>query len=321
MISVNKNTIAKVEYLIEHAEALGCKYYVLENGTKVVDMGIACRGGWEAARLFTEIDMACLGTCTYGNHDLGEGLSVPTVKIHVDNVQLGCLLSQIAGLKLTDGAFAAIGSGPARALAADKSDHCFEYHAYRDQSDIAILGLQMEVQPDIALANKAAEVCKVKPENLYLLVHATTSMVATVQVSARIIEQTVNKMIAKGFNLDNIVFARGWCVVSPVVNNELDAMGKINDALLYGGESDFWVECEDAEIEEVIGKLVTEHAKDYGRLFVDMFVEADKNFYNMDLDIHSPAKVQIYNMKTGNVFRAGAIRNDIIIKSFFNNHK
>jgi len=37
----------------------------------------------------------------------------------------------------------------------------------------------------------------------------------------------------------------------------------------------------------------------------------------MDLSIHSPAEVEIINLNTGNVFSAGAIRHDILKKSFF----
>lgn len=319
MISVNQLVMPRVKELVDNAEALGCNYYRLENGTHVVDMGIDVPGGWEAAKLFTEIDMAYLGRMQYGTYELEGGLTVPTVEVYVDNPHLGCLLSQIAGLQLSDGEFAAIGSGPARALAVNENDHCFKYHSYRDLSNVAVLGVQMTVQPDVDFAELAAKECKVAPENLYLLVHPTTSIVASVQISARIIEQTINMMIKKGFDLDQIVFARGRCIIAPVVLDEIDAMGKTNDCLLYGGESDIWVKGDDETIAKHVPKLVTENAKDYGTPFKDLFVEAGCNFYNMDLDIHSPAKVQIYNMNTGNVFHAGKMRDDIMFKSLFNN--
>ncbi|WP_172793059.1 methenyltetrahydromethanopterin cyclohydrolase [endosymbiont 'TC1' of Trimyema compressum] len=43
--------------------------------------------------------------------------------------------------------------------------------------------------------------------------------------------------------------------------------------------------------------------------------------YKMDLNIHSPAQVEIFNMTTGNIFKAGGIREDIILKSFFKNKR
>ncbi len=94
-------------------------------------------------------------------------------------------------------------------------------------------------------------------------------------------------------------------------------MGVINDSLLYGGKSSFWVRSSDEEIERVLPLLITESSSDYGRLFIDLFEEAERDFYKMDLDIHSPAMVQIYNMSTGRVFSAGRIRKDILLKSYF----
>jgi methenyltetrahydromethanopterin cyclohydrolase len=317
MISINERVMEMVRHLIVNDEALGCRNYRLKNGTHVIDMGIDTAGGWEAARLFTEINMAGLGTCSYTDYPLDDDLSVPAVQVFVDNPELACLVSQIAGLKLVDGEYAAIGSGPARALAAAADDHCFELTSYRDVHHRAVLGLQMTHHPDEKLAETAASACGVKTEDLYLLVHASTSIVASVQVSARIVEQTINKMIRKGFDLSGIVMARGLCIVAPPVDDELAAMGRINDCLLYGGKSSFYVRSSDEEIERVLPQLVTESAADYGKLFVDLFEEAGRNFYNMDLDIHSPAQVQVHNMSSGRMFTAGKIRKDIMKKSLF----
>lgn len=319
MISLNKNVMPMVYDLIERAEALGCRYIKLSNGANVIDMGVDMPGGWEAARLFTEINMAGLGTCQYCDYTLSETFSVPAVEVYCDNPILGCLASQIAGYPLGSGHFAAIGSGPARAQAALKEDHCFLYTDYRDQHDDVVLGVQANQLPDEAMAERVAKDCRVEPENVYMLAHSTTCIVASVQVSARIMEQTINKMIAKKFDLDTILFSRGLCVVAPVSDDQDDAMGRINDSLLYGGKSEFWVRWEDDKIEAIIPQLVTESSKDYGILFKELFLKAERDFYKMDLDIHSPAEVTIYNVATGNVFHAGSIRNDLMIKSFYAN--
>ena len=321
MISVNQNAMPMVRHLMENAEALGCRYFRLENGAHVVDMGVDQPGGWEAARLFTEINMACLGTCRYVDVPLNEVYSAPAVEVYCDNPMLGCLASQIAGYPLGSGHFAAIGSGPARAQAALEVDHCFRYTEYRDHHDEVVIGVQANALPNEDMAQRVADDCGVKPENVYMLAHNTTCIVASVQVSARIMEQTINKMIAKGFDLSTIAFSRGLCIVAPVTDDEDEAMGKINDCLLYGGKSEFWVRWEDENIARILPQLVTESSKDYGRLFKDLFLEAERDFYKMDLDIHSPAQVTIYNMSTGNVFTAGKIRNDLMIKSLYNNER
>lgn len=317
MISINKNVMPMVEDLVANAQRYGCRAFTLDNGATVVDMGVEMPGGWEAARIFTEINMAGLGTASYRDYDLGDGISVPAVEVYCDNPLLGCLASQIAGYPLGSGDFAAIGSGPARAQAALPVDHCFEYTDYRDRNDQVVLGVQANELPDAAMAARVADDCGVSPDGVFLLAHNTTSITASVQVSARIMEQTINKMIKKGFDLSTIRYSRGLCIVAPVDLDPDAAMGKINDCLLYGGQSEFWVDGEDAEIERILPQLVTESARDYGRLFIDLFLEAGRDFYKMDLDIHSPAKVTICNMRTGRMFRAGGIRNDLMKRSLF----
>jgi methenyltetrahydromethanopterin cyclohydrolase len=283
-------------------------------------MGVDVPGGWEAARLFCRIDLADLGRVEYRDFPLTESLSVAGVEVYVDNVDLACVSSQIAGLRLGHGDFAAIGSGPARALAAnspESEDPISRLSSYRDSCTSAVLGIQATVCPDEALADRCARLCSVRPEDLYLLVHPSTSIVGAVQVSARIIEQTVNKMIRVGFDLGTVVSARGFCAIAPPCGDELEAMGRINDCLLYGGKSFFEVHGKDDNIASLIGRLVTESSPDCGRLFKDLFLEAGKDFHKMDLDIHSPACVQIYNIDTGRVFSAGGIRTDMLVQSFF----
>ncbi len=317
MISINSLVMPKVKRLIDMDEELGCRAYRMSNGTHVVDMGIEVPGSWEAAKLFSEIDMADLATCSYRDYRIDEEFSVPAVEIFADNLELSCIASQIAGWKLKNGSEEAIGSGPARALAAVDMDFYLNYTEYRDIHHEAVLGLQTTALPTVELAREAADACGVSEKNLYLLAHPSRSLVASVQVSARIVEQTIHQMIQKGFDVSRLVRARGWCVVAPVTDDETVSMGRINDSLLYGGEADFWMRADDEELETLAPQVVTASAKDYGRLFLDLFREAGEKYYAMDHEIHSPAKVQFFNMKTGRGFSAGGVRNDILRKSFF----
>ncbi len=317
MISINSRVIPTVRYIIENDAALGCRAYRLENGTHVIDMGIEVPGSWEAARLFTEIDMANLATCNYRNHQVDSDFSVPAVEIYADRLAEACIASQIAGWKLKNGDEEAIGSGPARALAAAEGDFYLSYTDYRDTHHQAVLGLQMTSLPTLELAQEVARQARVDESNLYLLVHPSRSLVASVQVAGRIIEQTIHQMIQKEFDVAQLVRARGWCVVAPVTDDETVSMGRINDSLLYGGEVEFWLRGDDAELEALVPRLVTESARDYGRLFLDLYEEAGRTYYAMDHQIHSPAKVQLFNMTTGRAFTAGRIRNDILRRSFF----
>jgi methenyltetrahydromethanopterin cyclohydrolase len=317
MLSINANVMPSVRYLLENAESLGCRYFQLENGVHIVDMGIEVPGGWKSAKLFTEIDMACLGTCGFRDFPLDEEISLPVVEVFIENTELACIASQIAGFRMDAGAFSAIGSGPGRALAALDSDDHIGLTEYRDNYHEAALGFTTNSIPDADTAERTAGLCGVKPENLYLLLHSYNCLVCSLQVSARIVEQAINQMMLNNFDPKQIVSARGYCAVAPLASGDLQAMGWVNDCLLYGGKACFWVRSEDKEIEEKIAGMVTESAKDYGRLFIEMFEEAGRDFYKMDLSIHSPAEIQIFNIYSGSVFTAGKIRKDILKKSIF----
>ncbi len=317
MISVNQNAMPKVRFIIDHAEALGCRHLVLKNGAHVIDMGVHEKGSFEAGRLFAEVSMADLATCELRDYRLPGDISVLAVEVRTAQPALACLCSQIGGFPLSSGVFAAIGSGPARAKAALTVDHSFQYTDYRDTSDEVLIGIQANSLPDETMAGQVARDCRVEPKNVYFLAHKTSSVVASIQVSARIMEQTINKMMKKGFDLNALEFARGFCIVAPVDPDPEEAMGKINDCLLYGGRSEFWVKWEDPQIQAILPNLVTESSKDYGRLFKELFIEAERDFYKMDLDIHSPAAVQVWNLNSGKMFRAGRLREDLILKSFF----
>ncbi len=258
MISVNKNVMPKVRYLIEHAEQLGCRHFRLESGAHIIDMGVEQKGGFEAGQLFAEITMADLATCHLTNHVLPGDISVLAVEMYTAEPLLACLCSQIGGYPLSSGDFAAIGSGPGRAKAALDIDHSFHFTDYRDNSDEVVFGIQANHFPDEGMVRQVERDCRVVPENIYFLAHKTSSIVASIQVSARILEQTVNKMIKKGFDLSTLEYARGFCLVAPLDLDPEAAMGKINDSLLYGGQSEFWVKWDDHKIQEILPKLVTE---------------------------------------------------------------
>lgn len=317
MISLNQNVMERVNRLITQSEILRCHTFTLDNGTTVIDVGLEIPGSWESSKLLAEIDMGGLGSCTYGHYSLSDTITVPTVEITIDQPILACIYSQMGGLKIDAGQFSMIGSGPARSLAAAPDDPFYIFNAYHDDFDKAVLCVQTIILPDVETANMFAQKCKVSPENLILLAHNNSSLAASVQVSARIVEQTMNKMIKHKFDINSVVYAKGWCVVAPVVRNELEAMGRINDCLLYGGESDFWVDSDDAHIESVIDKLVTRGTQGYGRKFAQLYREANCDFHKMDKEIHSPAKVQIFNMRTGKVHIRGEIDREVLRNSLF----
>jgi methenyltetrahydromethanopterin cyclohydrolase len=159
----------------------------------------------------------------------------------------------------------------------------------------------------------------VKLANVYILVAPSSSLVCAVQVSARIIEQTLHRLPEEGFDVKAVRYAQGYCVVPPLTADELVAMGRINDALLYGGEATLYVEASDEAVADVVAKITSSVSRVYGRPFLEIYEDAGRDFYQIPLDLHSPAAVTINNLTTGHTFSAGAINYEVLRRSFFGN--
>ena len=80
------------------------------------------------------------------------------------------------------GDFFALGSGPARALAL-KPEETYEEIGYMDEADIAILTLEADQLPGEDVTDYIAQECKVQPENVFVLVAPTSSLVGSIPVS------------------------------------------------------------------------------------------------------------------------------------------
>lgn len=317
MFSLTENVMGVISEILENPEAIGCKADRLGCGATVVDMGLNCKGSWKAALLFTRATLGDLAIVQLGDFKLNEHFSFAAVEVFIEQPMIACMASEIAGWSLGKGEYATIASGPARSQAVVESDHYIHMTPYRDRSDKAVVCLQDVRYPTDALALEIAGACRVKPENVYILISDSTCIACSMQVSARIIEQSCHKMMRNGFSAEQIVMCRGRAPVAPVVKDELKTMGRINDALIYGSEAEFWVDARDEDIETIIHKMVgISSSPRYGERFEDVFDEAGRNFFNVEVDVHSIAKCQIHNVNTGKSFHAGEINYALLERSF-----
>lgn len=315
--SINKLAMKVVREIIDREEEIGAKVIKMPCGATLIDMGLKVKGSNEAGVLFTRVTLGDMATINLSSWKLNDDYSFGAVDLFVTEPLIACLASQIAGWQLGTGEFATIGSGPARAQAVIASDYYLDMTPYRDRNDEVALCIQDIRYPDNSIALEVAAACKVAPENVYLLIAPSASIAGGIQVSARMVEEVCHKMHAKGFEVSKVVNARGRTPIAPLVTDEVKAIGRINDAILYGGEAEFWVDAEDEEISSVIEKLVSKTSSPYyPELFADVFERAGRNFYKIDHDFHSIAKLQIHNVRTGSSFVAGEINYDVIRKSF-----
>jgi methenyltetrahydromethanopterin cyclohydrolase len=318
VISINKEAMKTIRLIIDDADALGVLVEQLSNGTTVIDMGLRAKGGWRAAKLYTLVTIGGLGEVSYERFDVG-GRMLSAVRVMIDHPIEGCVASQIAGWRLESPGkeHAAILAGPGRALNTASLDHYFEWTDYRDRHHESVVAIQASEPITVAMANLIAESCEVDPGDLYVLIAPNRSLVCAVQVAARIVEQTLHRLAEEGMDLRTLRYAYGFGVVPPLVDDDLISMGRINDSLLYGGIANIAIEGTDEQCEELAPKVISSACEVYGRPFLEIYEDAGRDFYEIPIELHSPAAVHLNNLTTGRTFSAGRINYDVLAESFF----
>jgi len=314
-LSVNKLAWKLLELICANPEFYAVEIEKTNSGATIVDAGITAKGGFEAGKIITEI---CMGGCAkveivsrhYGK------TAIPSISIYTDHPVIATLGSQFAGWQIKEGDYFAIGSGPGRALAL-KPKEIYEKIGYRDDFDKAVVVLETEKPPPVSLINRLAEDCKVSPGNLAIILTPTTSISGSTQVSGRIVETGIHKLSRVGLNPNLIRYAWGCAPISPIHPKFTKAMARTNDAILYGGITYYAVEYEDEEeLKQILESAPSKASKDYGKPFIEIFKEANYDFYKIDPNLFAPAVITINNLKTGNTFQSGEIKVEALMKSF-----
>lgn len=306
-----------VQKLIADTDSLRLRIERMSSGCTIVDAGIEAAGGLEAGRRIAEICMGGLGHVR-----LVRSARVPhwpwSLDVHAADPVLSCLGSQYAGWQLSVGsgkdAYYALGSGPGRAMAG--KEPLFEEIGYRDQADGVCLVLEVDKPPPAELINKVARDCGVPQSAVTLILTPTKSLAGTVQIVARVLEVALHKLHELKFPLDRVVDGMGSAPLPPPAGSFVAAMGRTNDAIIYGGMVHLFVTGADADAERLAKDLPSAGSRDFGRPFADIFASYKGDFYAMDRLLFSPAEVIVTVLDSGRSFRGGAIDEALIDVSF-----
>lgn len=309
-LSVNGLVRPLVERLLASADALALVVARDAGGARIVDAGIETRGSVAAGLLIGEICMGGLGQVGLST---GSSEGWPTwIEVRSSQPVLACLASQYAGWSLaaskeeTGGKkFFSLGSGPARALAGKEA--LFAELGYRDHADASVLVLEVDRAPPKVVIDKLLRDCGLQPESLTLILTPTTSLAGTTQVVARVLEVALHKAHELGYPLGNIVDGVGSAPLPAPSPDGVIAMGRTNDAILYGGRVHLTVRGDDAAARQLALQLPSRNSRDYGRSFADIFKEVEYDFYKIDGALFAPAEVWVSNVDSGNTWHAGAL--------------
>lgn len=313
--SVNARAMRIVDQIAADAGALRCTVSTGPAGERLIDLGGRTLGSLEAGRRLAEVCMGGLGTVAI---NMASGIeSWPmAVTVHSSNPVVACLASQYGGWTLKDDAsgFFALGSGPARALA--RKEVLFQELGYTDHHGAGAIVIEGDQPPPADLTRSIAADCGIAPQSLSVLYAPTGSLAGTVQIAARVLEVGLHKAHELGFPLHDIVDGAGTAPLAPPVPDFITAMGRTNDAIIYGGRVQLHVKGSDAAAEKLAADLPSRGSSAYGRPFAEIFAAVNGDFYKIDGKLFSPAAVIVTNIDTGRSFRAGSLAPEIVEASF-----
>jgi methenyltetrahydromethanopterin cyclohydrolase len=282
-----------------------------ETGCRIIDCGVDAPGGLEAGRALAEVCLAGLGQIELV---LGSSWPGPAVRASTDQPTSACIASQYAGWPVARDSYFGMGSGPMRA--ARGREPVFDHVGHLERPDEVIGVLESGKLPDSETSRAMAEECHVDHERLTLLVARTASLAGTIQVVARSIETALHKMHELEFDITRVISGFGVAPLPPAAADDLTAIGRTNDAVLYGGEVTLWVEGDDDSLIELGPQIPSSSSPDSGRPFSEIFERYERDFYKIDPLLFSPAVITLINTGSGRSFQFGAISTDVLRKSF-----
>jgi methenyltetrahydromethanopterin cyclohydrolase len=315
-LQMNDLAVEIADGLEDHAPLLRVRAHHLPSGARVIDAGIEVDGGFDAGLALAEICLGGLGTVLYTPLQIG-GASWPGVTVWTDHPAVACMASQYAGWAISVGKFFAMGSGPLRAHARVERE-LFEKLGYEERADQGVLVLEGRTLPTDEVAAWVAEKARLQPSQLTFVVAPTASLAGGVQISARIVETGLHKMETLGFDVRRVVSAMGTAPLPPVAKNDLRAIGRTNDCILYGGQARFTVRAGDEELEQLARQIPASASRDYGTPFYEIFQRYGGDFYKIDPLLFSPAEVWLTSTETGRTFHAGRLNAEVLHSSLYN---
>lgn len=310
MISVNERAFKIVEKMLGRADELRIRTQKLPNNSTVIDCGVSVSGSYAAGILFIETCMGGLGTVAIRNGVI-KGKTFSFVDVATESAAIACLGAQKAGWKIGVGNYAAMGSGPARALAKKPRD-VFERIHYEDDYEYGVIALEASELPDEHVMEGIAKDCGIKVENLTALIAPVSSLVGSIQISGRVVETALHKLDELGCDTTKILHASGTAPIAPVRGDEMVMMGAANDSIIYYGSIVLTVD----EFDDVFESLPSECSSDYGRSFCDILRDAGGDFYKIDPTIFAPAEVRVKEVKSDREHHFGRLNADVLMRSY-----
>jgi methenyltetrahydromethanopterin cyclohydrolase len=312
-LTLNERAQRLADHMAANAAALRIAVEQSAAGARILDCGVQTAGGLQAGLGLARVCLAGQAEVSLNPGDVG-GLACVQVAVASDHPVAACMAAQFAGWQISVGKFFAMGSGPMRA--AYGKEELFEKIPGREQAPVAVGVLETRKLPHDAVIEYLCERLQLPATKLTLLAAPASSMAGTLQVVARSLETALHKLYELGFDLNQVVSGFGTAPLPPVAADELQAIGRTNDAILYGGRVILWVRAEDAALAEIGPKVPSSASPDHGAPFAEIFHRYGHDFYKIDPLLFSPAEMVFHNLVSGKTHLFGQTEPEVLIRSF-----
>jgi len=309
-LDLNERAWEIADSMAANAGALRVVVRTLSGGARVIDAGIDAPGGYGAGLALAEICMGGVGDVAYAPVVIGDD-TWPGVRVWTDHPAVSCMASQYAGWAIQVEKYFAMGSGPLRAHARVEKE-LFAKLGYAERARRGVLVLETRNPPTDAVAAWVGQKAGLPPAQLTFVAAPTASLAGGVQIAARILETGLHKMDTLGFDVKRIVSGIGTAPLPPTAKDDLRAIGRTNDCILYGGQARYTVDADDAELGALVPKVPAAASKDYGTPFYEIFKRYDGDFYKIDPLLFSPAEVWLTSAQSGKTYHAGRVNPEVL---------
>lgn len=310
--TLNERAQRLADHMVATAAALRVACHTTA-GARIIDCGVNTPGGLQAGLALARVCVAGQAEVCLAPGEIN-ALPCPSVQIYSDNPVLACMAAQYAGWQVAVDDFFAMGSGPMRS--AYGKEELFEHIPGREQAPVAVGVLETSHLPGDNVIGHLSDSLKLPANKLTLLAAPAASMAGNLQVVARSLETALHKLHELKFDLGQIVSGFGTAPLPPVAADFLQAIGRTNDAILYGGRVVLWVRADDDQIAEVGHRVPSGSSQDHGVPFAIIFERCGGDFYKIDPNLFSPAVVCFNNLNTGRCHVFGSVEPDVLQRSF-----
>lgn len=290
MSNLNERAHELCNAMVADADQLGIAVSTLDCGTRIIDCGVKAVGSVEAGRRLAEVCLAGLAE-VYIMPSADAGPTNQEVAVRTKEPVAACMASQYAGweIKGEGEGFFAMGSGPMRAAAC--REELFNDIGHCEEPEVCVGVLETSKLPTDSICSDLAEKCRIAPAQLTMCVARTASSAGTVQIVARSVETALHKLHVLGFDLSRIAAGSGSAPLPPVADDDLEAIGWTNDAILYGASVTLAIHDRLNDLKEIGRRVPSCASSDYGRPFAKIFAHYNHDFYRIDPLLFSPAMI------------------------------